>query len=43
MKNNKFNTGFLHEIVIIFSKIYLSEATYVTEFKELIPDAIIIP
>ena len=29
MKRNKFNTAFLHEIVITFSSIYLSEATYV--------------
>ena len=50
MKHNKSNTAFLHEIVIIFSPIYLSEATYVissfnlmTELQELIPDAIIIP
>ena len=51
MKHNKSNTVFLHEIVIIFSLIYLSEATtYVissfnlmTELSELIPDAIIIP
>ena len=29
MKHNKSNTAFLHEIVFIFSPIYLSEATYV--------------
>ena len=29
MKHNKWNTAFLHEIVIIFSPIYLSETTYV--------------
>ena len=29
MKHNKSNTAFLHEIVIIFSPIYSSEATYV--------------
>ena len=29
LKHNKSNTAFLHEIVIIFSPIYLSEATYV--------------
>ena len=29
MKHNKSNTAFLHEIVIIFIPIYLSEATYV--------------
>ena len=50
MKHNKSNTALLHEIVIIFSKIYLSEATYViislnlmTDLSEIIPDAIIIP
>ena len=50
MKDNKSNTTFLHDIVIIFPKIYLSEATYVissfslmTELSEVIPDAIIIP
>ena len=50
MKFNKSNTAFLREIVIIFSSIYLSEATYVvssfnliTELKVLIPDVIIIP
>ena len=39
----------MHELVIVFSPIYLSEATYVissfnlmTELRELIPDAIII-
>ena len=49
MKHNKSNTVFLHDIVITFSPIYLSDATYVisslnlmTELKELIPDAIII-
>ena len=48
MKHNKLNTAFLREIVIIFSKIYLSETAYVissfsliTELQEL-PDAIII-
>ena len=29
MKHNKLSTAFLHEIVIIFPQIYLSEATYV--------------
>ena len=29
MNHNKSNTAYLHEIVIIFSPIYLSEATYV--------------
>ena len=29
MKKNESNTAFLREIVIIFSPIYLSEATYV--------------
>ena len=29
MKHNKSDTTFLHEIVIIFSPIYLSETTYV--------------
>ena len=29
MKNIKSNATFLHEIVIVFSPIYLSEATYV--------------
>ena len=52
MKHDKSNVAFLHEIVIIFSKIYLSdtEAIYVissfslmTGLKEVIPDAIIIP
>ena len=50
MKQNKSNTAFLREIVVIFSLIYLSEDTYVissfnlmTELQELIPDAIIIP
>ena len=50
MKYNKSSTAFLREIVIIFSPIYLSEATYVissfnlmTELQKLIPDAIIIP
>ena len=50
MKHNDSNTAFLHEIVIIFSPIYLSEATYVissfnlmAELYKLIPDAIIIP
>ena len=49
MKHNKLNASFLHEIVNIFSIIYISEATYVVsslnlmaELKELIPDAIII-
>ena len=49
MKHNKSNGAFLHEIVIILTPIYLSEATYVistfnlmTELYELIPDAIII-
>ena len=50
MKHDKSNAAFLNEIVIIFSKIYLSEAIYVissfslmTGLKEVIPDAIIIP
>ena len=47
MKHNKTNTAFLHGIVIIFSPIYLSEATPVISsfnlMTELIPDAIIIP
>ena len=50
MKQNKSNTAFLREIVVIFSLIYLSEDTYVissfnlmTELQELIPDAIVIP
>ena len=50
MKHNKSNTAFLHEIVIIFSAIYLSEATYmislfnlITDIKAAVPDAIIIP
>ena len=46
MKHNKTNTAFLHEIVIIFSPIYLAEATpVIRSFKlmtELMPDAIII-
>ena len=48
MKHNKSNTAFLHEIVI-FSRIYLSEAIYMissfnlmVELQELIPNAIII-
>ena len=28
MKHDELNTAFLHEIVIIFSPIYLSEATF---------------
>ena len=50
MKHNKSNTTFLRQVVIIFSPIYLSEATYVisscnliSELRELIPDVIIIP
>ena len=35
MTYNKSNTAFLHEIVIIFSKIYLSEATYVISSSNL--------
>ena len=49
MKHNKSNTALLHEIVI-FSRIYLSEAIYMissinnlmAELQELIPNAIII-
>ena len=36
MKHNKSNTAFLHEIVIIFSPIYLSGATYVISSFNLI-------
>ena len=50
IKHNKSNIAFLHEIVIIFSAIYLSEATFMinsfdlmTELQELFPDAINIP
>ena len=50
MKRNKSDTTFVHEINVIFSLIYLSEATYVissfnlrTELKKLIPNAMIIP
>ena len=52
MKHNKSNTVFLQEIIIICSPVYLSKVTYVrslssfnlmTELRELIPDAIIIP
>ena len=49
MKHNTSNTAFLREIVILFSPVYLSEATCVinsfnlmTKSLELIPDAIII-
>ena len=38
MKHNKSNTAFWHEIVIIFSKIYLSEATYVISSFSLMTD-----
>ena len=48
MKLNKSNTAFLHESVIIFPPIYLTQATYMissfnlmTELQESIPDAII--
>ena len=50
MKHNKSNAAFLHDIVIAFFPVYLSETTYVissftlrTELLELIQDAIIIP
>ena len=43
IKHDKLNAAFLHEIVIIFSKIYLSEVILMTEFLEVISDAIIIP
>ena len=50
MKHKKLNATFVHEIVIIFSEIYLSKATYVisssnlrTELQKLLPDAMIIP
>ena len=50
MKHNKSNMAYLHEIIIIFSPVHLSEATYMissfnlmAEFKELIANAIIIP
>ena len=47
VKHNKSNTSFLHEIVIIFSPVCLSEATYAISplslTTELTPDAIIIP
>ena len=49
MEHNKSNTAFSHKIVIIYSPIYFSEATYVisafnlmAELQELIPDEIII-
>ena len=35
MKNNKWTTSFVHEIVIIFSPIYLSEVTYVISLFNL--------
>ena len=39
MKHNKLNAVFLHEIVIIFSPIYLSvEATYVINSFNLMTD-----
>ena len=50
MKHNKSNMAYLHEIIIIFFPVHLSEATYMissfnlmAEFKELITNAIIIP
>ena len=50
MKHNKLNATFLHEIVNMFSIIYVSEVTFVissfnliAELRELSPDAIIIP
>ena len=50
MKHNKSNAAFLHETVIIFPQIFLSEVTYVISsfnlmksYKELISDEIIIP
>ena len=50
MKHKKLNATFVHGIVIIFSAIYLSKATYVisssnlrTELQKLLPDAMIIP
>ena len=38
MKRNKSNTAFLHEIVIIFAPVYLSEATYVTSSFNLMTE-----
>ena len=38
MKRNKSNTVFLGEIVIIFSPIYLSEATYVISLFNLMTE-----
>ena len=38
MKHNKSNTPFLQEIVIIFSKIYLLEATCVISSFNLMTD-----
>ena len=34
MKHNKSNTTFLHEIVIIFSSIYFSDATYLIQSND---------
>ena len=36
MKHSKSNTAFLYEIIIIFSAIYLSEATYVIGWFNLL-------
>ena len=38
MKHNKSNTAFLHAVVIIFSPIYLSEATDVISSFNLITE-----
>ena len=38
MKHNKSNTGFLHEIVIIFIPIYLSGAIYVISLFNLMTE-----
>ena len=50
MKDKKLNATFVHELVIIFSAIYLSKATFVissfnlrTELQKLLPDVMIIP
>ena len=50
MKDKKLNATLVHELVIIFSAIYLSKATFVissfnlrTELQKLLPDVMIIP
>ena len=39
---HKSNTAFLHEVVIIFSPIYLSEATYVISSFNLMAELILV-